>query len=287
MRKLLGIALLGIALLSSCQNNEDYIVTFHTKYGDMKAILYDEAPKHKQNFINLVKKGAYDSTTFYRIVQGFMIQGGDINAKPNLPAEQKIDYTIPEEINPKFMHTKGALAAARQGDETNPQKRSDGSQFYIVQGKKYSLPELKDMEKGRNYYTKQLMVRRLLGMKDYRYLRDSVMRMQKREATDELQAFMQNIDPTLEEEFGKIPVYHFSKKQLNTYMNEGGAPHLDGEYTIFGRVVEGLNVIDSIAAQPTKGDRAINPVYMKVTLKEVPKKQITKKYGYEYPKDEE
>ncbi len=125
-----------VVLLSSCTNRQD-VVTIHTDYGDIVVILFDETPEHKQNFLELAKGGYYDGTTFHRVMQGFMIQGGDPNSKDDDPANDGLGgpgFTIPAEFNRKFVHDKGALAAARQPDSINPAKASSGSQFYIVQG---------------------------------------------------------------------------------------------------------------------------------------------------------
>jgi peptidyl-prolyl cis-trans isomerase B (cyclophilin B) len=131
----------------------------------MKAILYEETPKHKQNFIKLVESGKYDSTIFHRVIENFMVQGGDVNQKKNIEDEDKVNYTIEAEIQPDFWHVKGALAAARQGDQINPERKSSGSQFYIVHGQKFEESDLKQMSEGRAYQQKQMKLRELLGMK--------------------------------------------------------------------------------------------------------------------------
>ena len=140
MNKLITVFLTFIILATSCAQSKknDYVVTIKTKYGDMVAILYDETPKHKENFIKLAKAHYFDSLLFHRVIQGFMIQGGDPNSKKAKPGESLGNggpgYTVPAEFNPKFFHEKGALSAARLGDQQNPEKASSGSQFYVVQG---------------------------------------------------------------------------------------------------------------------------------------------------------
>ena len=138
MNKLLSFIFLLI-LVSGCgQGKSDYVITIKTKYGDMTAILYDETPLHKANFIKLAEKKFFDSLLFHRVIQGFMIQGGDPDSKKLKPGQQLggggPGYTVPAEFNQKFFHEKGALSAARQGDNINPKKESSGSQFYIVHG---------------------------------------------------------------------------------------------------------------------------------------------------------
>src|SRR6187402_3269969 len=143
----ISLVLFCLVFLTGCaQSKKDYVVTIKTKYGDMVAILYDETPKHKQNFIKLAKEHYFDSLLFHRVVQGFMIQGGDPDSKKAQPGQPLgrggPGYTIDAEINPKFYHEKGALSAARLGDQQNPKKASSGSQFYIVQGYKLTEEDL-------------------------------------------------------------------------------------------------------------------------------------------------
>jgi cyclophilin family peptidyl-prolyl cis-trans isomerase len=135
-----GIFFLSITILVA-QNKEnkkkyDYVITIKTKFGDMKALLFDETPLHKENFLKLVRQKFYDSTTFHRIIPNFMIQGGDPNSKDNDPNNDGMGgpgYTIPAEIKPELKHIRGAISAARLPDAINPQKESSGSQFFIVQ----------------------------------------------------------------------------------------------------------------------------------------------------------
>src|SRR5688572_24001206 len=149
MRSFFSVFIFSVCFLfmSSCAQNNDYVVTIKTKHGDMVAILYDETPKHKENFVKLAKEHFFDSTLFHRVIEGFMIQGGDPeskNAQPGQPLGRGgPGYTIDAEIIPKYFHEKGALSAARLGDQQNPTKASSGSQFYIVQGTKMSEDELK------------------------------------------------------------------------------------------------------------------------------------------------
>lgn len=277
-----------VVILASCQTSRDSIVVIHTEYGDMKAVLYEETPKHKANFIELVESGKYDSTIFHRVIENFMVQGGDVNKKKGLEDEDKINYTIDAEIHPDFWHVKGALAAARQGDNVNPEKKSSGSQFYIIHGQKFEGSELSQMAEGRVYQQKQIKLRELLGMKKYANLRNEVIEMQKNKDMEGLQRFMETAaDSLVEKEFGKLEVYEFSDAQIADYKTIGGAPHLDGEYSVFGRVVEGLNIVDSIASVRTAGaDKPIKNIYMTAEIEKMSKKKITEQYGYEYPKVE-
>src|SRR5699024_4839327 len=128
-----AIVVLMVSVLFGCSTNKDYLVTIETKHGNIYVILYDETPVHKKNFLQLAREGRYDSTTFYRIIKDFMVQGGDVFTKEEIPAEEW--YTLPAELDRGYIHEKGSIAAARQGDSINPEKRSSGCQFYIIQGR--------------------------------------------------------------------------------------------------------------------------------------------------------
>ncbi len=277
-----------LIIMASCQTSKDSIVIFHTKYGDMTAILYEETPKHKENFLELVESGKYDSTIFHRVIEKFMVQGGDINQKSGIEDDEKINYTIDAEIHPDFWHVKGALAAARQGDNVNPEKKSSGSQFYIVHGQKFTEDDILQMPEGRLYQQKQMKLRELLGKKKYASLRNEVIEMQKAKDMEGLQNFMETMaDSLVEKEFGKLELYEYSDAQIEDYKTIGGAPHLDGEYTVFGRIVEGLNVVDSNAAVRTAGaNKPVTDIYVTAEVEKMSKKKITEQYGYEYPKEE-
>lgn len=192
-------------------------VLVETTYGKMKILLYNETPLHKENFIKLVKKGFFDDLLFHRVINNFMVQGGDPNSK-NARAGQMLGnggpgYTIPAEFNNNFIHKKGALAAARQGDFVNPKKESSGSQFYIVQGQKYNEQQLK------------------------------MMQMQSKR---------------------KEP---YTAEQIEIYKTIGGTPFLDNDYTVFGEVVEGIEVVDKIATVQCDGNnRPLNDVKMKIRV---------------------
>ena len=194
---------------------KEQLVKVSTEYGDMVIKLYNETPLHRDNFIKLAKEGYYNGTLFHRVIQGFMIQGGDPNSKGAAPGVQLGNggpgYTIPAEFNPKLIHKKGALAAARMGDNVNPKKESSGSQFYIVQGRTLSNLDLNSMGQR-------------MGIK-------------------------------------------YTEEQKEAYIKVGGTPFLDRQYTVFGEVVQGLEVIDLIAAVKTiPGDRPEKDVSMTVSL---------------------
>ena len=184
----------------------EQLVKISTDYGDMIIKLYNGTPLHRDNFIKLAKAHYYDGTLFHRVIKNFMIQGGDPNSKNAAPGQMLGNggpgYTIPAEFRKEYFHKKGVIAAAREGDNVNPEKASSGSQFYIVQGRKWTNTELNTMEQQRHHL---------------------------------------------------IPW-----EQKEVYMKIGGTPHLDGDYTVFGEVISGMNVIDSIANLP--GDRFNRPL---------------------------
>jgi peptidyl-prolyl cis-trans isomerase B (cyclophilin B) len=269
-------------LVTAC-SQKDYLVTFRTQYGDMKAVLYDVTPQHKENFIKLAQEGAYDSTTFHRVIKDFMVQGGDVNAKTG---EETIDYTVPAEFVDTLIHRYGAIAAARQGDQINPTKASSGSQFYIVHGQQYKEGELSALMQNREMGYKQMKFRELLQKPEYAELRQQVRDLQSAGNFAALQELVNTSDELYEKEFGPMPDFTLTEQQKKAYTTGRGVPHLDRDYTVFGQVVEGLNVIDSIANVTTGAmDKPQKDIYMTVEVEEVPVKEITKRYGIVYPKE--
>ncbi|MCB9168737.1 MAG: peptidylprolyl isomerase [Flavobacteriales bacterium] len=214
---LLSILMTGTTLVAQEGGTQQRrLVEIRTEMGNMVVALFNETPQHRDNFLKLAKELYYDSTLFHRVIPGFMVQGGDPNSRHARSGEMLgtggPGYTIPAEIVPTLHHFKGMLAAARQSDQVNPDRRSSGSQFYIVQGRTYQPDELKMMAQRMN-------------------------------------AMGQKVDYTPED--------------IQRYAKDGGAPHLDGAYTVFGEVVEGLDVLDKIAAVPCdQHDRPLTDVHM-------------------------
>lgn len=273
-------ALLLLMILGACNSgnkNEDALITIHTALGDMKAILYEETPIHKQNFIKLAKSGKYDSTQWHRIIEDFMIQGGDVFAKEG--EQEPMDDRLPSEFVEGFYHTKGALAAARQPDNLNPKKMSSSAQFYIVDGKVFSEEELTiDQFKLNENLGKLLSDERFVD------LREKYLAINQTGDVDSLQKFIFSLKDLVESEYSVDVSREMEPERLKKYLTVGGAYHLDGNYTIFGRVVEGLDVIDKIAAVETgAGNKPVDPIYLTMEVEMVPKSTITQKYGYEYP----
>lgn len=281
MNKLLTLGLVLLISLTACDKNKDFIVIIHTEFGDMKVLLYDETPLHKKNFLELAQAGKYDSTTWHRVIKEFMIQGGDVNAKEG--TREATEDRVPAEIVPGFYHVKGALAAARQGDNVNPEKKSSAVQFYIVHGKTYSKDELTvDQAKLSNG------ISAIFNMPEYDSLVQEYIALQRAKDYDALNGFIYKYKPLVEEVTGENMNLEISPERLEAYTTLGGAPHLDGEYTVFGRVVEGLDVIDKIAEIETgRMDKPVNKSYITMEVEMMRKKEITERYGYEYPEKEE
>ena len=283
MNRLFAFATLLI--LASCSTEKDYLVTIHTDYGDMHAILYDETPKHKENFIKLTREGFYDSLLFHRVSENFMMQGGDPDSKNADPGaslgQGGPGYQVDAEFVGKYHHKKGALSAARLGDQMNPQKKSSGSQFYIVQGQVYDEDVLTiDMQK------LSAIAQRCMQLSDTlaQYFA-SVYETQGNEGYAQALINMKDSLSSMANMDYRRPM---NADRINDYTTIGGTPHLDDEYTVFGEVIDGLEVIDKIAAQPTdQRDRPVEDVRFTVTIEELPKSKITKEYGYEFPQTEE
>ena len=220
-------------------------VKLETTLGDIVVELYNETPQHRDNFIKLVKEGYYDGVLFHRVIKDFMIQTGDGNSKNAGPETTLGDgdpgYTIEAEfVYPKYFHKRGALAAARTGDQVNPERRSSGSQFYIVTGKIFSSDDLKSMIKGMADMKKQEVFRRLVTENSAK-----ISQLQEAQDTAGLQALQNEFIQQTEAEVAKEN-FSFTDEQINAYTSVGGAPHLDGQYTVFGEVISGMDVVDKI-----------------------------------------
>jgi cyclophilin family peptidyl-prolyl cis-trans isomerase len=276
------VTLILLVIVSGCAQKKDYVVTIKTRYGNMVAILYDETPLHKANFIKLAKEHYYDSTLFHRVIQGFMIQGGDPDSKKATPGQRLGQggpgYTVNAEFNPKFFHERGALSAARLGDAQNPTKASSGSQFYVVQGTKMTEGELRtDFEKLNNVLGQFFQNPANQGAYD------SLAEAFQAQDVKLLQARMVALRPRVEKELNVDLSKEISPERLKVYTTVGGTPALDGGYTVFGKVIQGLDVLDKIAAVTTEQERPTEDIRMTVTVEELSVKKIEKLYGYHYP----
>lgn len=236
---------------------KETVLKIETSMGDIKVKLYNETPKHRDNFIKLAKDGTYNGTLFHRVIKDFMVQAGDPESK-NAPKGKMlgsgdVGYTVPAEfVYPKYFHKKGALSAARQGDEVNPKKESSGCQFYIVTGKVFNDSTLLNMEQQKN----QNKVTEAFNALAQKHMKE-IYKMRKANDQDGLYALQDTLFIQAEAEAAKQPDFHFTPEQIKAYTTVGGTPHLDGEYTVFGEVVEGMDIVDKI--QQVKTDRSDRP----------------------------
>ena len=289
--KKLSLLLLLVSISLACnKSNEsnsapetDEIAIISTGFGDMYVVLYDETPLHKENFLKLAEEGFYDSTTFHRVIEGFMIQGGDPNSKDEIPfndGQGGPGYTIDAEFNSNLIHKKGALAAARLGDQQNPERKSSGSQFYIVHGQTVPSLQLDQILGNANNAERQNMIRQYVQAPENMNVLQALQENQRAGLVDSVQAIIERIEPLATQDF--IP-RTYSAEQREIYNTVGGTPFLDGNYTVFGEVVKGEAIIDSIAVQQTgQADRPLEKIMMKVRVEEMERKTITKEFGYSY-----
>ena len=243
-------------------------VMIATDFGVIKVKLYNETPLHRDNFVKLVKKHYFDSLLFHRVIQNFMIQGGDPDSKNAAPFIELGNggpgYTIPAEFNSKLFHKKGVLAAARDGDLENPTQASSGSQFYIVQGRIYNDSTL-NIEAKR--ITKMKLFNTIVNRNENAILFKRYQTYTKSEQAVFMKDFEELINKEVEAELPQAKLYTFTDEQIKTYKTIGGTPHLDESYTIFGEVYEGMEVIDEIAKQNTdKNNRPLTDIRMKVSI---------------------
>ena len=242
---------------SDMENQKETMLKIETTLGDIKVKLYNETPKHRDNFIKLAKEGTYNGTLLHRVIKDFMVQAGDPESK-NAPKGKMlgtgdVGYTILAEIvYPKYFHKKGALSAARQGDNVNPNKESSGCQFYIVTGKVFNDSTLIGMEQQMNE-NKLTTIFNSLAQKHMK----EIYKMRKANDEDGLYDLQEKLFAQAQEEAANGPDFHFTKEQVEAYTTVGGTPHLDGEYTVFGEVVEGMDIVDKI--QNVKTDRSDRP----------------------------
>ena len=238
-------------------------VKIQTTLGDIVVRLYDETPIHRDNFVKLAKEGYYDGTLFHRVIKDFMIQGGDPDSK-GAPAGKMLgvggpDYTLQAEIVDGLFHKRGALAAARQGDEVNPERRSSGSQFYIVWGQVYNQGQLRQFSKQLKMQKVQNAFNQLAAQH-----RDEIMQMRRERNRAGLQELQDKLAAQAE---AMVTGDGLTAEQIEVYSTIGGTPHLDGQYTVFGEVEQGLDIVEMIQNAATgRADRPFDDIEMKVTV---------------------
>lgn len=243
------------------QSTETQVV-LNTTLGKINIKLYNETPLHRDNFVKLVKEGQYDGLLFHRVIKDFMIQGGDVTSKDapmNKPlGAGDLGYTVPAEfVYPRYFHKKGALCAARTSDEVNPEKASSASQFYLVTGKIYTDAELNQLEKQKESRLKQAIFNRLQTEN-----KPQIMALYRSGDKEELAVLRDTLigKTELEAEKRKEEA-HFTPEQRETYKTVGGVPFLDNEYTVYGEMTEGWDVLDAIQKVKTnKQDRPLENI---------------------------
>lgn len=256
----------GISCGTTGKKSDETIVSIKTGFGEIKVKLYEDTPQHKNNFIKLVNEGFYNDLLFHRVMKNFMIQGGDPNSKTAQPGvalgSGGPGYTVPAEIQPNHFHKKGALAAARIGGPRNPEKNSSGSQFYIVQGKVFRLGELDTLEVSINNQRKDMMMREQYNAEKSKF--DTIRGKNDPAAFNMLIAELREKVDSI---YAAGPQFSLTEEQREIYSTIGGYPSLDGEYSVFGEVVEGLDVIDKIAVvQTNNANRPVEDIRMQVEL---------------------
>ncbi len=235
-------------------------VKIETTMGDIVVELYNETPKHRDNFIKLAKEGMYDSTLFHRVIRQFMIQAGDPESKTANDTAMlgggDVGYTIPAEFVPKFFHKKGALAAARMGDDVNPNRESSGCQFYIVTGRKFREAQLLDMAGQKN----NARVDEIFNELARKHMKE-IYKLRKAGDNEALLELQDSLEAQAYAQYKEEEPFMFTPEQLAAYSTIGGAPHLDGAYTVFGQVVSGIETVEKIEGTKTgKADRPVENV---------------------------
>jgi len=236
------------------------LVSVETTKGEFQVELYNETPLHKDNFIKLADSGFYEGILFHRVINDFMIQTGDPASKTAKPRQMLGQggpgYTLPAEIMPQYIHKKGALAAARLSDAVNPRKKSSGSQFYIVEGTQVTDQELQGYEESFIANKKNTLYSEFLDQKKHSEINNLLTKNRTNQQVYD--SILNIVADSLSSELATIESMRYTQEQRDAYRQYGGTPHLDHEYTVFGEVVSGLNVIDSIAV--TQTDRMGRPV---------------------------
>lgn len=264
MKKLiLLIFIITISLSESCATKKypGTLVCFETSYGKITVRLYPETAKHHDNFVKLVKSGFYNGVLFHRVIKDFMIQAGDPDSKTAkadaVLGSGDVGYSIPAEfVYPKYFHRKGALAAARQGDQVNPLKASSGCQFYIVEGKTFTDSQLDEIDQNN---VKKLEGRLFQEMAKTK--QDEVKKYQAEQNQQKLNALRDSILSAVRAQMKVHPALKLTPLQREDYKTIGGTPHLDGDYTVFGEVVEGMDVVEKISNVKTgANDRPVEDV---------------------------
>ncbi|ROT10578.1 peptidylprolyl isomerase [Muribaculaceae bacterium Isolate-104 (HZI)] len=250
----------SISAMTTDKEKGDVIVDLNTSMGNIRVLLYGDTPRHLENFVKLVDTGYYDGVLFHRVINDFMVQTGDPTSK-NAPKGKMLgmgdpDYKIEAEfVYPKHFHKRGALAAAREGDSVNPEKKSSGSQFYIVTGKTFTEGQLDQMDARRIQQQKQNIFNALV-MEN----RDTIMALRRDKNQAALQQLQDKLIAATDSAAAAAPDT-LTETQRQAYSTVGGTPHLDGSYTVFGEVISGMDVVDKIQkAETDPNDRPLDDI---------------------------
>lgn len=250
MKKIFWLLLVSICVFS-CKEKQGTVIRMETSMGNIRFRLYDDTPLHHENMIRLVREGYYDGMLFHRVIQHFMIQAGDPDSKTARPGmllgEGDIGYTIKAEILPRHFHKRGGVAAARESDNVNPERNSSGSHFYIVQGNKFTPDSLEKVVERINTRRQTALFNRLKAKREA-----EILKYQMADDYDNLMRINQELSEACRTALEEVKL-KLSEDQVKAYTTVGGTPHLDGEYTVFGEVLEGMDVVDRIAAVKTDG----------------------------------
>ncbi|UZD22367.1 peptidylprolyl isomerase [Algoriphagus halophytocola] len=256
-------AVFFMAIFSACQSSSitklrksdfEKDIELVTSKGSIVLRLYDDTPLSRNNFLTLVKNGLYDSIQFHRVIESFMIQAGEPLNEEALDSNKKshgIPEVIPAEITSTHFHKRGALGAARMGDDVNPSRNASSIQFYIVQGKKFTDGSLDQAEERVN---KQIAYNQVINDPANKALFEQLQESQNSRTTSSQQTYTdlkKNLERLTEERLKTMEHFTYSAAQRETYKTEGGAAHLDQNYTVFGEVISGMEIVDQIATVPT------------------------------------
>jgi cyclophilin family peptidyl-prolyl cis-trans isomerase len=265
------IAILAALLVACTSKPKDTLISIKTPYGEIIVKLYDSTLKHKENFIKLADAGYFNGTLFHRVIQDFMIQGGDPDSKNAAPGvllgDGDTSYTIPFEYVPSYLHKRGAFAAARESDDVNPLKASSASQFYIVKGKVFTNDELDAVELKVERRTKQYIMMDLLKKEGKEDELKAFRQMADKRDTANIRLIINKYRNAVEAQYMRTKPFKLTEEQRRVYTTVGGTPHLDGAYTVFGEVLSGMEIVDQIAAvQTDTNDRPVQDIRMTIKV---------------------
>jgi len=271
MKNTVIIVILAILLVACTSKPKESLVSIKTPYGEIIVKLYDSTVQHKTNFIKLADAGYFNGTLFHRVIQYFMIQGGDPGSKKAAPGvllgDGDTSYTVPFEYVPSYLHKRGAFAAARENDDVNPLKASSASQFYIVQGKVFTNDELDAVELKVERRTKQYIMMDLLKKEGKEDELKAFRQMADKRDTANIRQMINKYRNAVDAQYMRTKPFKLTEEQRRVYTTIGGTPHLDGAYTVFGEVVSGMEIVDQIAAvQTDTNDRPVQDIRMTIKV---------------------